>query len=255
MNPIPQPQKSNRGHFIRLSVLGVFILAILAMVAFGGSYLTELEQRLLSHAVQWGAWVRHETLIYAALFIVLYTLVSLFGLPLSALLSLGGGMVMSLAFGFWWGAFFSALLVWISVVLGSWGLFEFVRRVGVSSFDALVGPYINRFRQGFERDQFFYMLASRFTPLPPSIMTVAPALLGAKRGQFILAAALGFIPGVLVYAALGAKLGALFAAREDGEILGFSTVVNLNNTWPLFALLAFSLFPLIVRRFMGRDGR
>ena len=255
MNPTIQAPKSNRSHLMRLSALGAFVLAILAMVAFGGSYLTTLEQRLLSHAIQWGVWVDHNTLIYAVLFILIYTLVSLFGLPLSALLSLGGGMVMSLAFGFWLGGFFSALLVWVSVVFGSWGLFEFVRRFGASSFDTVAGPYINRFRQGFERDQFFYMLASRFTPLPPSIMTVVPAILGANRGQFILAAALGFIPGILVYAVLGAKLGELLAAREDGEALSFSTVANLNNIWPIFALLAFSLLPLIIRRFMRRDER
>jgi uncharacterized membrane protein YdjX (TVP38/TMEM64 family) len=133
-------------------------------------------------------------------------------------------------------------------------LFEFVKRFGASSFEALAGPYVERFRQGFERDQFFYMLASRFTPVPPVVMTVVPALLGAQRVRFVLAAALGFLPGVFVYALLGAKLGELLANSAQGEALSFDTVATFGNVWPLFALLALSIVPIVVRRLSAKGN-
>ena len=248
MEPTSAPKKSANSHRIRLGILAAFVVAVILMLVFGGSYLGRLETLVLDRAVEWGAWVRDNALIYAILFVVAYTTVSVLGLPLSVVLSLGGGAIASLAFGFWPGTFFSTVLVWISVVIGSWGLFEFVRRFGASSFDALVGPYVERFREGFEKDQFFYMLASRFTPLPPVVMTVVPALLRANRGSFVLAAALGFLPGVFVYASLGATLGELLATQAD-EGLSFASVVTFANTWPLLALLGLSIVPLLVRRF------
>ncbi len=251
-NSTTSSAKSGRGHIVRLALLGVFVVAVIAMLVFGSSYLGQLEALVLERAVDWGAWVRDNALIYAILFVVAYTTVSVLGLPVSVVLSLGGGAIASLAFGFWPGAFLSTFLVWISVVVGSWGLFEFVKRFGASSFDALIGPYVEKFREGFERDQFFYMLASRFTPVPPAVMTVVPALLGANRFQFVLAAGIGFLPGVFVYALLGATLGNLLkdAANQDG--LSFGSVVTFGNTWPLLALLALSIIPIIVRRLSAK---
>ena len=243
--------KSGRSHLVRLGILGAFVLAVVAMLVFARPYVGQLEALVLERAVDWGAWVRDHALVYALLFVAVYTTASVLGLPVSVVLSLGGGAIAALAFGFRLGAALSTVLVWIAVVAGSWGLFEFVKRFGASSFDALVGPYVERFREGFERDQFFYMLASRFTPVPPVVMTVVPALLGANRFQFVLAAGLGFLPGVLVYALLGAKLGELLETAAEQEGLSFASVVTLGNTWPLLALLALSLVPIVVRRING----
>lgn len=242
-------QTANRSHIIRLAIVGLIAAIGIGALIFGGTYLAQLEAIVLNRATEWGQWVASHAVLYALIFVLIYTLISAFGLPLSVVLSLGGGALSAIAFGFWGGTVYSAILVWVSVVLGSWGLFEFVKRFGASSFDALVGPYVERFRVGFERDQFFYMLSSRFTPLPPSVMTIVPALLGANRFQFVLAAAVGFLPGVSVYAALGAKLGELLLGRADGQEVSFATVVTLENTWPLLALLALSLIPILVRRF------
>lgn len=249
----PEPAaKSGGGHKIRLAFLGAFVLIVIAGLFFGGSYFGQLETLVVERAVDWGAWVRDNALIYAVLFIAAYTTLSVLGLPVSVILSLGGGAIASLAFGFWPGALLSTLLVWISVVAGSWGLFEFVKRFGASSFDALVGPYVERFREGFEKDQFFYMLASRFTPVPPAVMTVVPAILGANRFQFVLAAGIGFIPGVFVYALLGAKTGEIITNLADGEELSLLALAGFQNTWPLYALLALSIIPIIVRRVMAK---
>ncbi len=244
--------KSGGGHKIRLAILGAFVAAVIAMLVFGGAYLGQLEALVLERAVDWGAWVRDNALIYAVLFVAAYTTVSVLGLPVSVVLSLGGGAIASLAFGFWPGALLSTLLVWMSVVAGSWGLFEFVKRFGASSFDALVGPYVEKFREGFDKDQFFYMLTSRFTPVPPAVMSVVPALLGANRFQFVLAAGIGFLPGVFVYALLGATLGNSLKDAANNNGLSFADVLTFSNTWPLLALLALSIIPIIVRRITAK---
>lgn len=250
-----QPGAPPRRARVRLIALGLFVLAGIALLVFGGTYVDRLETLIQARAVDWGAWVANNALLYALLFILVYTMVSVLGLPLSVLLSLSGGAIASVAFGFWGGAVFSAVLVWVSVVLGSWGLYEFVRRFGASAFDSVVGPYIERFREGFARDQFFYMLASRFTPVPPSVMTVVPALLGARRDLFLAAATLGFFPGVAVYAFIGAKLGEILLVPTQGEALRFADLATFSNTWPLLALLALSLVPLIIRRLTAQNQK
>lgn len=234
--------------------LGLFVVAIFAALFFGQEQLAGLETTVIEGAQSWAQWVRDNVLIYALLFTAAYAAISVLGLPLSVVFSLGGGAVSALAFGFWPGTFLSTVLVWIAVTGGSWGLFEFVKRYGSGAFDALVGPYVERFRQGFEQDQFFYMLASRFTPVPPAVTTVVPALLNANRRSFLMATGLGFLPGVFVYASLGAKLGDLIAQRGAGEELGFGDVVTLGNTWPLLALLALSIVPILVKRFNSKDA-
>ena len=239
---------SNQSHVVRLVIIGLIAAVGIGALIFGGSSLAQLEDLVLKQGVEWGQWVASNALLYALIFVAAYTLASVFGLPLSAVLSLGGGALSAIAFGFWGGALFSGVLVWLSIVVGSWGLFEFVKQFGASSFDALVGPHVEKFSEGFERDQFFYMLSSRFTPLPPSVMTIIPALLGAKRFQFVLAAALGFIPGVFVFAALGAGIGDVLSQRAGGEDISFENFLTFSNTWPIWALLALSIIPIVVRR-------
>ena len=235
-------QKKGKG---RALILIGFLLFIIFMIWTGSYFSDDLEALVFTYARDVAAWVASNVLLYSLIFFLLYALVTAFGLPLSVLLSLGGAAVLALALGFWPAVFLSTLLVWLGVVGGSWGLFEFVSRYGASAFDSLIGPYLDQFRQGFGRDQFFYMLASRFTPLPPAVMTVVPAVLHARRGAFLAAAGIGFLPGVFVYAAMGAKLGDLIGQSQEG--LSFAAVVTLGNTWPLLALLILSLLPLIIR--------
>ena len=242
LNPITRARSAPRW---QASLLVVLLLLALSGLIFGELYLTKAETWVVDNALEFGAWVARHTFIYVLVFMAAYIAVSFFGLPFAALLSVSGGAACSLAFGFWPGTLISAALVWVSVVLGSWALFEFVRRYGAAAFETWVGPYVARFRHGFGQDQFLYMLAGRFTPLPPAVMSIVPTLLGARRGPFLAAALLGFLPGVLVYAALGAKLGQLLAKSRDD--LSFATVLTFDNTWPLLALFALSLVPLILR--------
>lgn len=237
---------------LRLLPFALFFVFLGVMIWVGSQYAAQMEAFVFDNAGRVATWVSANVLLYCVAFVLLYTLATVFGLPISVVLSLGGAAVLSLAFGFWPATLLSTLLVWMSVVGGSWGLFEFVRRFGASAFDSLIGPYLDTFREGFGQDQFFYMLASRFTPLPPAVMTVVPAVLHANRGSFLLAAGIGFLPGVFVYASLGATLGQLIADAQTG--LSFGDVVTLQNTWPLLALLALSLIPLIVRNLQRRKA-
>ncbi len=235
----------------RLAIIGVFIFIVVASAMFASPVLGFLEERILSVLPTHIDWVRKNVLLYSLCFLVIYSVASAFGLPVSVLLSLGGSALSSLAFGFWPGVLLSCALVWLSVMLGSWGLFEFVVRFGASAYNNIAGPYMSRFRDGFDKDQFLYMLISRFSPLPPSISTVVPALLGARRIPFLISAGLGFIPGVFVYAGLGAKLGELLGKVSDGEIITMSSVTNISTLWPIWALFALSFIPLVVRKLKG----
>ena len=246
-SPSPPPLPPTRT-YRRIYALGGLVLFIAGTAIFAGPALSTLEARVIEQAPALAAWVQNNALLYAGLFLTTYLAITAFALPLSALLSLGGSAVAALAFGFWAGTCLSIALVWTSVVLGSWALFEGVQRFGTLSLGPKAAPYLEKFQTGFERDQFLYMLSSRFTPIPPAVSTILPAVLGARRSTFLLATSLGFLPGVAIYASLGAKLGELLSQHSGGASLSFSTVVNFSTTWPLLAFLALSLAPLAIRR-------
>ncbi len=228
--------------------LGFLVLFISVAAVLFGPILSTLEALVIEQAPTLAAWVQNNVLLYSSLFLATYVATTAFALPLSAILSLGGSAVAALAFGFWAGTCLSIALVWISVVLGSWALFEGVQRFGAPYVGTKAAPYLENFQVGFERDQFLYMLSSRFTPIPPAVSTVLPAVLGARRATFLLATSLGFLPGVAIYASLGAKLGELLGQHSGGANLSFATVVNFSTTWPLLAFLGLSLVPLAIRK-------
>ena len=120
------------------------------------------------------------------------------------------------------GATFGATIIFLIAksALGDW----LVRRAG---------PRVEKVAAGFRADAFNYMLFLRLVPFFPFwLVNLVPALVGVRLRTFVVASALGMIPGTLAYAFFGAGLDSAIKAQ--------------NATLQLFAgLIALGLLALV----------
>jgi uncharacterized membrane protein YdjX (TVP38/TMEM64 family) len=100
---------------------------------------------------------------------------------------------------------------------------------------------------GFSKDAFFYLLFLRLVPAFPFwAVNLAPALLGMRLVPFVIATALGIIPGTVVYTAFGASLGHVFDA---GGQVDLKTVFSPTLIAALVGLGLLALLPVVLKRF------
>lgn len=164
-------------------------------------------------------------------FIVVYTILTVIGIP-GTILTVSGGVV----FGLWWGTLWSV----IGATLGALGAFLTARY--------LLRNYIKRkFRhnkflvkcqQAVTNYPFTYVLIIRFAPISPfNVVNFLFGITPINWFPYTIATFLGIIPGTLAYTWLGTSG---IEALEGGDRL------------PLFLALGFltllSLIPLIFKK-------
>ena len=81
--------------------------------------------------------------------------------------------------------------------------------------------------------------------MPFFIANVAPAFLGASTFHYSWTTVVGVIPGALVYASVGAGLGAVFAAGEEPNL---GLIFEWHILGPLLGLAALSALPIVIKR-------
>lgn len=138
----------------------------------------------------YGAWA---PLVFVALF-CLSPLAPCFG----AVMAIAGGMI----FGLWEG---SALV--FAGSLGSSALaWSIVRRLGSAPREAVEKRITPHLLKGLRAHGFYLVLLLRLVPLVPfDLLSYGAALAGVKLRTILAGTALGVIPGVLVYANIGAQ--------------------------------------------------
>jgi uncharacterized membrane protein YdjX (TVP38/TMEM64 family) len=187
-------------------------------------------------------------------FAAIYVIVVALSLPGGALLTICGGAIFGgLAAGIaaLIGATIGATIIFLIAksALGGW----LVRRAGARA-EAVAA--------GFRADAFNYLLFLRLVPLFPfCLVNLVPALCGVRLRTFVLATALGIIPGTFAFAFFGAGLGSALTAQIDayracvaaggtGCKLGFdpSAAVTPQLIAGLVALGLLALVPVVVKR-------
>ncbi len=160
-------------------------------------------------------------------------------------LSLPGAAIMTLAGGFLFGVVVGATLTVIGATLGATLLFLIARSAVGDALRERAGPFVARMAEGFSRNAFNYLLFLRLVPVFPFwAVNLAPALLGMRLAQFVVATALGIIPGTIVYSAFGAGLGQIFDTGGDVDL---KSVFSPTLIAALVGLGLLSLVPVLVR--------
>jgi uncharacterized membrane protein YdjX (TVP38/TMEM64 family) len=129
-------------------------------------------------------------------------------------LSLPGGAVLTIAGGFLFGWFLGGVASIIAATIGASIIFLIARTALGDVFAARAGPWLSRFREGFQEDAFSYLLFLRLVPIFPFwLVNLAPSLLGVKVGTYVATTFLGIIPGTFAYSLAGKGLDSVIEAQ------------------------------------------
>ncbi|HSK29394.1 MAG TPA: TVP38/TMEM64 family protein [Candidatus Limnocylindria bacterium] len=141
-------------------------------------------------------------------FIGVYAAVVALSLPIAAPLTLTGGFL------FGWLA--GGLSTVVAATLGAVIIFLLARTALADTFARKAGPLLGKFRKGFQENAISYLLFLRLVPLFPFwVVNLAPALLGVRLRDYVIATFIGIIPGAFAFALTGAGLDSVLVAQKE----------------------------------------
>ncbi len=181
----PDVPAAGRGVWLRL-VGFVLVLAVggaLALLVTGDTGSLR-EQVTGAGAVGWG------------LFVAAYVAATLLLLPKN---------VLSVVAGLTYGAALGTVLVWVAAVLGASAAFWIARALGRDGVARLVGPAMARLDEWVARRGALAVLVARLVPvLPFTAVNYASGLTVVGFVPYLLATAVGILPGTVAYVVIGA---------------------------------------------------
>ena len=230
--PPPPAVPATLGAHLRRWVPLVVMLGAGAAVYFSGiyNYVSFDELRARHHDLK--AFVEANFWVGLGLYILIFMGATFVAVPGASVLQLIAGFL----FGPWVGGAATAL----SATLGSLGYYYAARSALGDSLrrKAYADPRARQWREGLEKDAFWYLLGLRVPPVMLFVGISALAGVAAVPVRSYLAATfLGVLPSATVYAAIGAGLDQIFA---KGEAINFMAP---EIFWPLMGLGLLSLIP------------
>lgn len=230
------PDESASGlHFGKFIIAAVLGLAIGAFFWFDlGAYLTldavkANRDRLLAFTDE------HHAAAVAG-FIVTYSLVTGLSLP--------GATILTLVGGFLFGSLSGTAFVNLGATGGATLAFLTARYLLRGWVEQTFGQKLGPIQEGFAKNAFSYLVTLRLVPLFPFfLVNLVSGLTRVRLGTYVLATALGIVPGSFVYAYAGRQLGTINSLKEIAS-------PNVILAFTLLGLLA--LVPILYRRFAGK---
>ena len=177
----------------KTAVLLVLLIALAALTWKLSTWLTP--QQLQQALQQTGGWA---PVLYIGLFILLPT----FFFPV-AVLALAGGLL----FGLWWGSVYT----FIGAVLNCALMFLLARYVGRSQVQRLVEQKLSpqwqrRLQIADGKEGFLLLIILRLIPVVPyNLINYTFGLTGISFSSYLLASAIGIIPGTFAFINIGDK--------------------------------------------------
>ncbi len=224
-------------------IIPLVILAVLVWAFFhfdGDTYLMVETLSDNRHALM--GFVHERMVLSVVLFLAAYTLATATAVPGAAVLTIAGGFLFGIAFGTLW--------VLIGATAGATILFLMARTIFADALRAKAGPFLQKMEAGFKENAFSYLLSLRLVPLFPFfLINIVPAFLGVTIRQYVLATALGILPGVFVYASIGAGLGSVFDMMMEFSL---KNAVTPEIIIALVSLSVLSLAPAVYKRIKAR---
>jgi uncharacterized membrane protein YdjX (TVP38/TMEM64 family) len=190
---------------LRLALFAALLAAALVIFFVGGRHLVSL-QSLAENRMALKQLVAGHLALSILAYVLIYALVVVLMFPAAAAMTLTGGFL------FGWAA--GTTLTFMAATAGATVSFLLARTTLGEVFARRAGGWLCRLRDGFQKDAFSYLLFLRLVPAFPFwFMNLAPALLGMKLHEFILATALGILPGTLAFSVIGSGLDHVLARQ------------------------------------------
>ncbi len=219
-------------------LLGAVAVVLIVVYASGLHRYLSLDQ-LTPHYEALRAWAERYPLLAPLLFGTVYAAAVAVSVP--------GALVLTLTAGFLFGTWIGGLVAVIAATLGATAIFLIARTsLGEPLRRRATGAAFQRMQQGFQEDALSYLMVLRLLPLFPFwLVNLVPAFLGVPLRTFVLATAVGMLPGTLVYAGLGNGVGVVLAMGEEPDM---GIVFRPAIFGPLLGLAGLALLPVLYKR-------
>lgn len=235
MTPAPARARRDRRaerRWKKTALATVIVGGLVAFFALGGHHYLSF-QTLKAHRVELHDYTERH---YAAMFLAV-----LLAYTVATALSFPGGVLLSLAVGFLFGRWVGTGLVVVAATVGATLAFLSARYLFADAMRQRMGPRLARLSRGFEENAFNYILFTRLVPLFPFwLMNLVPAFTPVRVRVFIVATAIGILPGSFVFTNLGESLASIESA---GDLLSAQTLLALGLLGTL------SLLPIAIKKF------
>ena len=233
MKPASIPRKRDKGKW---GLPAILICGLAGFFATGLHQLISWET-VARHYSEISQFVEQNGAASYVGFVLFYTAVVAFSLPIASLLTLAAGALLG------WP---SIGLIVVAATAGASLLFIAARGLFRDFLRARAGPFFAKLEDGFTRNAFGYLLFLRLMPAAPFwAVNILPAFSSMRLTQFIGATAIGIVPGTSVYVAVGRGFDHLLARGETPNL----SVLNTPHIWlPLTGLALLALLPTLYRQ-------
>ena len=243
----------------RFAPLALILLAMGGLFASGAHRQLTIENLLTSRDALMANVAAHWFLAIALYVLIYITAVAL---------SLPGALLLTITGGFLFGAIAGGIATTLAATIGATLVFLAARSSIGAFLHNRAGPWLAKFREGFERDAASYLLFLRLVPVFPFwLVNLAPALLDVKLKVFVWTTFLGILPGTFAYSFAGAGLDSVAAGQKQAFDACVATGaqdckahIYLNQLVTKELIIAFAvlgviaLIPVVLRRWQARKS-
>ena len=232
------------------------ILIVAALMA--GAYFAGLGDMLnLSNLIKQrealGTFVADNLILAAAIYFLLYILLTAISFPGASALSISAGLV--------FGWLLAGTLTVFAATIGATIIFWIAQSSFGETLKEKAGPMLSKMIEGFKNDGFQYLLTLRLVPVFPFwAVNIVPGLLSMKTAPYVAATFIGIIPGTFAFSYLGEGLDSVIAEQEKMNpgcanagtcAIEPSALVTKELLLALFFLGALSLVPMALKKWRG----
>lgn len=206
---------------------------------FSLAFLAEQREVLHGH-------VEANLALSVAAFLAIYTVAAACAFPAASVLTVFAG--------FLFGWLLGGVLVAMAATTGATLLFLAARTALGDLLRRKLGGNGAKLADGFAEDGFSYLLVLRLAPVFPFWMVnIAAAVFDVPLRTFLVATAVGILPGTFAYAWLGQGVGSVLdAARAAGAEPSVADLVTPEITLAFLLLALVAAVPVIVRKLRAR---
>ncbi|MEO5861362.1 MAG: TVP38/TMEM64 family protein [Burkholderiales bacterium] len=225
----------NSATLIKLLILALFIGGIVIFFALGGQKYLNLEALKENR----DALIQYADQHYVSAIVIGFLIYTL-----STALSLPGGLILSLAVGLVFGRWAGTVVIVLAATLGATLVFLAARYLFADLARNRMGGLAQKINEGFTKDAFNYLLFLRLVPLFPFwLVNLAPAFTNVSFKTYVIATAIGILPGSFVFANLGQSLGRISSTKDllTPPIIGAFVLLGV-----------FALIPVLYKKHKAR---
>ncbi len=206
---ISDAQKPAGRKSLGVRLLPLVLIVGAAIIVWQSGVLDYLSlQKLAEHRETLRSWVSENFLLAILAYAGIYAAVVALSLPAAAPLTLTGG--------FLFGWFAGGLTTVTAATVGAVIIFLLAKTALAETLARQAGPWLDKLRAGFQENAISYLLFLRLVPAFPFwLVNLAPALLGVKLRDYVIATFIGIIPGTFAFALTGAGLDSVLAAQQE----------------------------------------